>query len=159
MKRSTILVVFVSTVTAVPGLLIMLVIGRLWYNSVGPFRPRSVPKTAVLLRGPEVGFPGGPQGRWLACWESKGADRCRLSALDGTTKYESVFVPYGRKAPLPADQLDIDTNKTTEEDAEAIWLNNTWVPLIYLKNGDVLIPASQYDKGVLILDRKRMKAE
>jgi hypothetical protein len=95
----------------------------------------------------------------LACWESKGEDRCRLSALDGTTEYESVFVPYGRKAPLPADQLDIDTNKTTEQDAEAIWLNDWWVPLIYLKNGDVLIPEGQYDKGAAILSRKRAKGQ
>jgi hypothetical protein len=70
-----------------------------------------------------------------------------------------VFVPYGRKGPIPGDQLKIDAVKTRHEDTDAFWLNNTWVSLVYLKNGDVLIPANQYEKGVLLLERKCMKVQ
>ncbi len=157
MKRNTVLVLVVSTIAAIPTLLIMVVVGRLLWAKIGPFRPTSVRKDAVFLRGPEVGFPGLPQGEWLACWESNGEDRCRLSAKDGTTEFEGVFVPYGGRRPVPDDQLSIDAWRTRHADPNSFWLNNTWVPFVYLKNGDVLIPASQYEKGVLLLDRKRTK--
>ena len=96
-----------------------------------------------------------PRGEWLACWESKGENRCRLSSKDGITEYEGAFIPYGRKGPIAADQLLIDALKTRREDRYAEWTGKAWVPLVYLKSGDVLIPADYYDKGSLILDRKR----
>ncbi len=157
MKRSTVIVVVVSTISVIPVLLIMAVLGGYWWSNFGPFRPMSVLKTAVFLRSPATGAPGPPRGDWLACWENNGEDRCRLSAKDGTTEFEGAFIPYGGKRPVPNDQLSIDALKTRHEDADAFWLNNTWVPFVFLKNGEVLIPASQYDTGVLILDRKRMK--
>ena len=96
-----------------------------------------------------------PRGEWLACWESKGENRCRLSSKDGITEYEGAFIPYGRKGPIAADQLLIDALKTRREDRYAEWTGKAWVPLVYLKSGDVLIPADYYDKGSLVLDRKR----
>ncbi len=154
MKRSTVLVLVVSAITVIPVLLIMAVIGGYWWSNFGPFRPTSVPRTAVFLRAPATGGPSGPRGEWLACWESNGENFCRLSARDGTTSFEGVFVPYKRKGPVPADQLKVDASKTRYADPDGFWINYILVPIVYLKNGDALIPASQYEKGVLLLNRK-----
>jgi hypothetical protein len=162
MKRSTPLIVVVGAITAIAVLLIMVVVGGYWWSNVGPLRPTSVPRTAVFLRAPATGAPGPPRGEWLACWESSGANRCRLTTRDGTTKYEAVFVPYGRTGPVPADQLMIDATKTAKSkyaDGDGFWTTSALVPLVYLKDGEVLIPAEYYDKGSLILDQKRSKEQ
>jgi hypothetical protein len=54
----------------------------------------------------------------------------------------------------------IDATKTTKSkyaDGDGFWTTSALVPLVYLKNGEVLIPADFYNKGVLILNRKRVK--
>jgi hypothetical protein len=159
MKKGSIIALIVGTIMAAPVLLIILLIGGYWWSNFGPFRPRSVPRTAVFLRGPAVGLPAPPRGEWLACWESNGQNHCRLSSKDGATEYEGVFIPYGRSVLVPADQLKIDGFKTRHEDADAEWTGRAWVPMVYLKNGDALIPADYYDKGTQILDQKRKKQQ
>jgi len=159
MKRSTILVAVLSTIVAIPLLLIMAVVGGYWWSNFGPFRPMSVGRSAVFLRAPATGGPGPPRGEWLECREGNRENHCKLSSKDGITEYEGVFVPYGHKGPIPADQLMIDAVKTRHEDRYAEWAGKAWVPLVYLKNGDVLIPADYYYKGTRILDQKRTKVE
>jgi len=153
MKRST--VVVFSTITVVPMLVIMVVIGGYWWSNFGPFRPKAVSRTAVFLRAPATGGPSGPRGVWLVCWQSSGENRCRFSEKDGATIFEGVFIPYGRKEAIPTDLLKIDTSKTKYADPEGVWINDLLVPMVYLQNGEVLILAQYYEKGALILNRKR----
>ena len=35
----------------------------------------------------------------------------------------------------------------------AVWIGEALVPLVYLENGDVLIPASKYEEGLQLLQR------
>jgi hypothetical protein len=51
----------------------------------------------------------------------------------------------------------VDALQTRREDRYAEWTGKAWVPLVYLKNGEILIPADYYDKGTKILDQRRTK--
>jgi len=131
-------------------LLIMAVIGSFWLAGQIPSRPRGVAANAVFLWAPHVGLPAPRRGWWLACWEDAAHNRCKLSGIDGDLEYEGEFIPYGQKGPVPANQLKIDSEKTTEHH---VWVGQASVPLVYLENGQVLIPASEYDEGVRLLEK------
>lgn len=160
MKKGSIIALIVGIIMAIPVLVILLVVGSTWWSNFGPFRPNGVPRSAVFLRALATGVLGAvPRGEWLACWDSNGQNHCRLSSKDGDSEYEGVFIPYGRKGSIPTDQLKIDALKTRHEDADAESTGREWVPMVYLKNGDVLIPADYYDKGMQMLDQKRKKQQ
>jgi len=134
----------------------LLLIGGLgashWLANTVPSRPKGVAANAVFLWAPAVGFPGGlpRRGSWLSCNDGATANRCKLSEIGGSPEYEGDFVPYRHKGPLPADQLRIDPEKTRQQ---AIWMGNVWVPIIYLENGEILIPASKYEEGERLLEK------
>src|SRR5882724_9635294 len=75
--------------------------------------------------------------------------RCALSDIDGTLKYEGEFLPY--VAGVAVGKLDIDAEKAREY---KIWVGDALVPIVYLKNGEILIPSSRYEEGKRILDLK-----
>jgi hypothetical protein len=50
MKGSNVLVVVVSTITVIPLLLIMAVVGGYWWSNFGPFRPLTVPRAGTGTR-------------------------------------------------------------------------------------------------------------
>jgi len=127
-----------------------------WWANTVPRRPKQVSDRAVFLWAPYAGVPGPRRGWWLACWEQSETDYCRLSGIDGAITYEGQFVQYGHTGPLPADQLIIDPIKTREN---KVWVGNALVPLVYLENGEVLIPASSYEDGKRLLDRVRPSAQ
>jgi hypothetical protein len=160
MKRRVVLITVVSAITGILVMLIMALLGSYWWSNIGPFRPTGVPRNAVFLRAPATGGLGAvPRGEWLACWESNGENRCRFNGKDGATLFEGVFIPYRRKASVPSDQLKIDTSATKYADPDGFWTDNFFlVPMIYLQNGSVLIPAQNYERGVLLLDQKRTNA-
>jgi hypothetical protein len=140
----------VYTLAAVAVILIVgLVVAYRVANTV-PSRPKGVAHNAEFLWAPAVGFPGGlpRRGWWLTCWENAGHDYCMLNDIDGNTEYEGEFIPYANRNAMPTDQLEIDAGKTTEH---KLWIGSALVPLIYLKNGKVLIPASKYEEGVRLL--------
>jgi hypothetical protein len=139
-----------DVLAATLGVLIAGVVGVYWWANTVPSRPKGVPTNAVFLWGPNVGFPGPRRGSWLACSEAAGHNRCTLSGIEGDIEYEGEFVPYGRKGSIPASQLKIDQTKTREN---GVWVGETLVPLVYLKDGEVLIPASKYAEGALLLDQ------
>jgi hypothetical protein len=133
--------------------LILILVGAYWWSGTVPSRPKTVAANAVFLWAPHVGLPAPRRGSWLACWRViEGSDRCRLSAIDGKTEYEGEFVPYGRKPPLPTDQMSINAEKTREQ---KLWVGEALVPLVYLYNGDVLIPADEYEEGSRMLNRSK----
>ncbi len=137
-------------IAGIVGLLIVGVVVAYWWAGQIPSRPRGVAANAVFLWAPHVGFPGHRRGWWLACWEDAAHNRCKLSGIDGDLKYEGEFIPYGQKGPVPADQLKIDPEKTTEHH---VWVGQASVPLVYLDNGKVLIPASKYEEGARLLEQ------
>jgi hypothetical protein len=141
----------IYAVAATSALLIGGLVGMHWLANKVPTRPKAVAQNAAFLWAPAVGFPGGlpRRGWWLACWENHGHDHCRLSDIDGNTQYQGEFVPYGGKAPLSSDQLEIDTERTTEH---KVWIGSELVPLVYLKNGEILVPASGYDEAKRLLE-------
>lgn len=129
-----------------------LIVAYWWSNKI-PSHPKGVSSNAVFLWAPYVGLPAPRRGSWMACWEESSHNRCRLSSVDGDTKYEGEFVPYGRKGVVPGDQLKIDPNKTREN---SVWVEDQLVPLVYLENGEILLPAGKYEEAAHILtDRKK----
>jgi hypothetical protein len=137
---------YIVGVLAIPILLIIWLIALKLLSNRVPGRPRDVARDAVFLWAPAVGFPGGlpRRGDWLACWEEAGHDRCKLSDRDGRTKYQGEFVRYGDRGAVAGEELQMDAIKSAEE---KVWVDDVPVPLAHLKNGDVLIPASAYDRG------------
>ncbi len=131
-------------VAAGVALLIVGLVLAYWWAGRIPSRPKEVAANAVFLWAPHIGFPGPRRGWWLSCWDNAGHNRCKLSDVDGNTEYEGEFVPYGEKGSLPADQLKIDPEKTSDN---KVWIGSALVPLVFLQNGKVLIPAGKYEKG------------
>jgi len=99
--------------------------------------------------GSVCGFSGTRRGSWLLCWENAGHNSCRLSDVDGNTEYEGDFVTYGDKGPLGADQLKIDPEKSRDLE---VWVGDALVPLVFLENGKILIPANKYEEGRRLLE-------
>jgi hypothetical protein len=142
----------VAALAATVVLLIIGVAGAYWRANTLPSRPRGVSSNAVFLWAPYVGFPGPRRGWWLACSEQAGHTRCTLSGVKGDAEYEGEFVPYDRNAAISADQLRINAIKTREH---KVWIGEALVPLVYLDNGEVLIPASKYEEGIRLLQQAK----
>lgn len=153
MKRSPTLGKLVLLLGIPALVLATVVIGGYWWSNTTPLRPKGVPTTAVFLRAPATGAPGAPQGEWLACTEREGHNYCRLADKSGRTEFEGEFIRYHGSSAALASQLRIDATKTTKE--QSVWLSDTWVPLVHLENGEILIPASKYEEGKHLLDQQR----
>ena len=130
-----------------------IVVGYWWSNTI-PSRPKGVSANAVFLWAPYVGLPATRRGWWISCWEEPGHNRCRLSGMKGNTEHEGEFVPYGHKGPVPADQLKIDPNKTREY---KVWVQDAFVPLVFLENEEILVPAGKYEEAARILNELSVK--
>jgi len=119
-----------------------------------PSRPKGVDHTAVFIWAPAVGFLGGlpRRGWWLACWEVAGHDYCKLSDINGRTEYEGEFIRYGDRGTVSNGELQIDPLESAEK---KIWVGNIPFPLIYLKNGEILVPASEYDQAARSLKESK----
>lgn len=142
-----------KVVTGILGVLlagILSVIVGYWWSNTVPSRPRSVAPNAAFLWAPHVGLPAPRRGWWLACWEDRGSDRCRLSNIGGVTEFEGDYVPYNEKGPLPLERLQIAARKT--ERATKFWIGGALVPLVHLKDGSVLIPVVRLKQGRAALD-------
>src|SRR3954471_1801267 len=139
-------------VAAAAVLVLVGTIGAFWWAGTVPSRPKGVAADAEFLWAPHVGLFGPRRGWWLSCWEDAAHNRCKLSDVDGNTEYEGEFIPYGDKSPVNADELKIDTEKTRDN---KVWVGSALVPLVFLQNGKVLIPASKYEEGARLLQQRR----
>ena len=72
---------------------------------------------------------------------------CKLSNMDGSLEYEGEFVPY---SATEIGALEIDAEKTREN---KVWVRDALVPIVYLKSGQVLIPAESYQKSKAMLKK------
>jgi hypothetical protein len=129
--------------------LVAVFFGAYWWSTKTPHRPKQVASNAVFLWAPYVGFPAPRRGWWLSCSNEAGHDLCRLSDIDGNTEYHGEFVTYGTMTAIPESQLRIDPKRSTDH---KIWVGDTLVPLVYLTNGDILIPRESYGAGVRLLE-------
>ena len=127
------------------GTVIILAVGVLWWLGHKPRRPRTVSSNALYVLPNNVPFRLHKTGYWLDCWFDQQAkvDRCKLSDEDGTGSFEDAFLPCVGQTPLKQWELVFDTRLTGE----------TWtrspdkginVPVVYLKDRQVLLPQSFY---------------
>ena len=128
------------------------VAGYRWSNST-PAKPKSVLESGVFLRAPATGIPGPPRGQWISCWLELDKDHCGLVSVNGESIFEGDFLPYPVPSMGPETDLRIDSDKTSKE--KAIWSGSTWVPIVYLRNGRVLVPAFDYDAGKRVIEGGR----
>ncbi len=68
--------------------------------------------------------------------------------MDGTLNYEGVFVANNGKTPIPASELRISSDATNQSSSTWIRVNQHLVPLVFLRNGIVLIPRGAYADGM-----------
>ena len=126
----------------VVALSLAVVVVALWvFFKVLPHRPPNVPKDATpvsMLWGYD----------WDYCWfdEKDNASHCRIFNKRGDKLYDDVFLPYEGKGPTSADDLKIRRN---QDDGGEQW--------IYLQNGAILIPRSDYDGIKKLLDWQKGK--
>jgi hypothetical protein len=146
----------IAIILGVPTAIVLLLgVTIYWLSGITPSRPKSIATDAVFLWAPAVGFPGGlpRRGDWLSCRVAVGgSDHCRLSTIDGATEYEGDFTPYDNGKPLPAEALQIDPGKSVRDQ---VWIRGQLVTLIYLRGGEILIPAEEYAKGAKLVKKSR----
>ncbi len=137
-----------------------------WWANVPPPRPANVPSTAVYYGGLATPFPASKNGEWVNCWFDpvQNVDKCRVAFADGRLLYEGVYLPYEKQMPIPQSELSLDS-KTMNRAQEQVEVNASnqessepgtqVVPLVYLRDGDVLIPEKGYAAGKKRLDELR----
>jgi hypothetical protein len=129
-----------------------------WWNNSPPDRPKGVTSDAVYLWAPHVGFPRSPKGVWLSCRVVTLAPivRCRLIESSGSLSYEGDFELKDQLSSISPGEVIIDPEKTRKD-----WLNvrGIPVPLIYLKNGMVLIPNDAREQGLRLLEQLESVAQ
>jgi hypothetical protein len=155
-----------TALASVVALFVVGVIGAFWWARMPPRRPSDVPATAVYYPGLAVGLPAHKRGSWVYCWFDtvQNMDRCRVTSVKGEFQYQGVFLPYQRHGPVPENELAIDPQLMADEQeqVEVVESNEESsspgfkvVPLVYLRNGEILIPERAYETGKKRLDEKR----
>ena len=136
------------TLTAILVVVVTGIAASYWWSNRVPSRPKNVSPDAVFLWAPYVGVPAARRGWWMGC-ERKPRQQtwCTLNNIDGSLEYEGDFLPYVPGVPLA--ELNIDADKTREN---KIFVGGAFVPIVYLKNGAILIPAAKYQEGKRIMD-------
>lgn len=138
---------------AVGVVLVLGIIGAYWRSNTVPSKPKGISADAVFLWAPYVGVPGPRRGWWLYCQQKlNGRIWCTVSEIDGATKYEGEFIPYQKGVIAASDVQKIDPIKSREL---GVWIDHKNVPLVFLENGEILIPASKYDEGRRLLDSEK----
>ncbi len=129
---------------------VAVIAGAYWWTTRIPSRPNSISADAVYLWAPHVGFPRSPKGIWLSCRivSRTPVIRCALIENTGSLSYEGDFELANQISYIGAEELIIDTEKTRRD-----WLNvrGIPVPLIYLKNGKILLPKEAREQALRML--------
>jgi hypothetical protein len=145
------LVVRLNARLVLRGVIALLVVGvSLYWLTLPPARPGSVPANAVFLKGPHS-TPFAKQGYWVNCWlDSKGnTDVCRFMYPDGRPAFEGAFLPNQGQAPVQDSDLVISEDALNSQNPfrTSVWVGTFFVEMLPLKNGQVLIPKDAYAEG------------
>ncbi len=153
-KRMGKVMVSVATVGLIAALAIAV---AYWWANVPPPRPKDVASGAVFLWTGHLGLPGAKHGTWIECWADMGhaANACRLTEMDGRVTYEGAFLADTGKTPIPQSDLEILSEQTSQ--SVNLWVRSQGqlVPLVFLKDGNVLIPRDAYQEGMAKLAHLR----
>jgi hypothetical protein len=113
-----------------------------------PRRPANISSRGVFLEVGVVPLKLSTHGDWLECWKDDGAnaDRCRYTDEKGAVYYEDLVLPYEGVSPVPAGELVIDPVRTRSFHY-GVTDKNVRFPLIFLRNGQILLPQGDYEWG------------
>lgn len=128
-------------------------LGLMWWGSHIPKRPANISASGIFIERGSVPFKLSTYGDWLDCWQDvrTNTDQCRLTNENGLSKFEGTFLTYETKAVVPEPELKIDATKTGH-----LWMGvtaeNVSFPVVFLQNGTILLPQSDYEKAKKIVD-------
>src|SRR6202051_1736856 len=137
MLRVALFGVGVLTITAV--------VAAYWWSNIEPRRPLTVARDAVWIWAPHNQLPSPKHGMWARCWPAKPSTdfRCKIWNESGQEIFEGVFLPYVKQPVAVA--ASIDTKRTGSLSAS---IRGVSVPVVYLRDGQILIPADAYAEVV-----------
>jgi hypothetical protein len=152
-KSSKVFVVSVATV----GVVILAIVGAYWWANVPPARPKGVSPDAVFLWAGHLGLPAAKHGTWIECWAASdiSVNKCRLTEMDGTLAYEGVFLANTGQTPVAPSDLKILSEQTSQRLDLWVRVKGQPLPLVFLRDGNVLIPKEAYREGMAKLDHDR----
>ena len=135
------------------GALFIAFLALMWWGSRIPKRPSVISPSGIFIERGSVPFKLSTHGDWLDCWQdlSTRMDHCRLTDEKGGLKFEDTFLPYKTEVSIPGPELKIDVNKTGH-----LWMGVTAekvsLPIIFLQNGEILLPKSEYEKAKKVVE-------
>ena len=131
----------IVAVLLIAGLLV-----ALWWTGRPPKRPPNLSTNALYIERGVVPFKLSNTGEWLDCWfdERENVARCKLTNMNGWSEFEDAFIPYKGQAPISQGDLMLDRRRTG-----GLWAGTyekgTHYPIVYLMNGEILMPRSEYE--------------
>lgn len=144
----------IKLIGAILGTMMVLAVVVLWWAGRPPRRPASLSSNALYIEKGVVPFKlSSTPGDWLDCWfdEHEQVDRCKMTDESGKLEFEDVFLPYEGQSPLLQDKLVFDTRRTGH-----VWTGSyekgTRIPVVYLSDGEILLPRSEYEKAKQTVD-------
>jgi hypothetical protein len=114
-------------------------------------RPKYLSPNALYIERAVVPFKlSSTPGDWLDCWfdENEQLDHCKMTDDKGNPEFEDVFLPYEGQSPVSQDKLVFDTGRG------GIWIGSyeKGFPIVYLTNGEILLPRSEFEKAKQTVD-------
>jgi len=133
-RRFKLLMIALSAATVV--VTTMMIVGvRQGDRAQDPKRPTNVPTGAVAVSIPKSNY------LWKYCWydPQDSDDHCRVFNGNGLIIIDDTFDPYDGGPPVPSEELRIDSRRSFGD----------WV---WLENGRILLPRSDFDQVKNLLD-------
>ncbi len=149
-------IIWIAGIAFVVGVVLLEV--DYWWVNIEPKRPGNISGDAVFIPSLPTAFPVSRTGDWVNCWfdREKAVDLCRVADAGGRLLYEGAFLPYEGRAPVPEQDMMIDSETTNKGWFQrAVWVGGELVPVVTLRNGQVLIPKDSYAAGKKRLDELR----
>jgi hypothetical protein len=75
--------------------------------------------------------------------------------MDGTRSFEGTFLADASRAVVPQSELEILSEQTSQNVHLWVRVNGEPAPLVFLRNGKVLIPSGAYQEGMANLQHFR----
>jgi len=99
-----------------------------------PRRPKNVAADAVLVGGAKSWW-------WIKCSRSGDTNTCQAFNREGITLYDERYLPADGGGPVDQKELQIDRDRTQ-------------VTAIFLTNGRVLLPSTDFDRHKALLEAR-----